>query len=329
MSRRRDVAVGASIVLAIVVVVVGTVWLKGAGFGREERTLVAQFREIGQLMEGNQVKFRGVPIGRVEQVALTPSGEYVLVTMRVDSRVPLPEDPISILSPESLFGDWQAEIHSRARFPGYAYTEPSGPDVLPGYSLPDMSQLTAVADRIAENIAVLSERVELAFTEETALKIRQAIDNIQQVSEELVGLLARQEATLNAVAGDLAATTETLGEAADAVNRIAAQVESAIAGGELTQIVSNVERATSQLDSLTASLVVIADDFGGTMASADTAFAAVTRVAESVEAGEGTLGRLLTDTLLYNRITGTNALIQAILEDFRANPRKYINLEIF
>ncbi|HUH13977.1 MAG TPA: MlaD family protein [Longimicrobiales bacterium] len=329
MSRGRDVAVGASIVLAVLVVVVGTVWLKGTGFGREERTLVAQFREVGQIMEGNQVKYRGVPIGRVEQVALTPSGDYVLVSMRVDSRVSLPEDPVSILSPESLFGDWQAEIHSRTRYPRYAFTEPSSSSVIPGYSLPDMSQLTAVADRIAENLAVLSDRVEVAFTEETALKIRQAIENIQQVSEELVGLLARQEATLDAVAQDLAATTETLGEAAEAVNRIAAQVESAIAGGEVTQIVQNVERATAQLDSLTASLVVIAGDFGGTMASADTAFAALTRLAESVEEGEGTLGRLLTDTLLYNRLTGTNDLIQAILEDFRANPRKYIKLEIF
>lgn len=329
MTRGREVAVGASIVLAVAVVVLGTVWLKGAGFGREERSVVAQFREVGQLMEGNQVKFRGVPIGRVEEIALTPSGDYVLVTMRVDSRIAFPEDPVAVLTPESLFGDWQAEIHSRGRYPRYEYTEPSAPEILPGHSLPDLSQLTAVADRIAENLAVLSERVELAFTEETALKIRQSIENIQQVSEELVSVLARQERALDDLAGDLERTTQTLNEAAQAVNRIASQVESAISGGELRAIVSNVEQATSQLDSLTASLVDISDDFGATMASADSTFQAVSTVAARVAEGQGTLGQLLNDTALYRNLVETNTLVQAILADFRQNPRKYIRLEIF
>lgn len=329
MSRRNEALVGGVILAGVALVIVGTIWLRGTGFGRQEADVTAQFGEVGQLMEGNPVKLRGVPIGRVQEIALAESGDRVLVEMRIDSRVSLPQDPVVILSPESMFGDWQAEISPRSRYPNFAYTEPVRSDLLPGYSLPDISQLTAVADRISDNLATLSERVELAFTEETALSIRQAIINIQQVSEELVGLVARQERTLEQVADDLETTTRTMGEAASAVNRVAGQVEAAVAGGELTTIVQNVEQATTQLDSLTASLADVSENLESSMASADTAFRSVSVLAERVESGEGTLGMLLRDTALYAGLVETNTIVQALLADFRENPRKYIRLEVF
>src|SRR5690606_21550348 len=99
--------------------------------------------------------------------------------MRIDADVVLPPDPVVLLSPKSMFGDWQAEIHPRMQFMRYDFAEPRDPNVLPGYALPDMSRLTAVADRIAENLAVVTERVEIAFTEETAMNVRRAIENIE------------------------------------------------------------------------------------------------------------------------------------------------------
>ena len=72
-----------------------------------------------------------------------------------------------LLAPESMFGDWQAEIVSRSAFPRYAFYEVGESGVLAGYALPDLSRLTAAADEIAENLTVLTDRVELAFTEET------------------------------------------------------------------------------------------------------------------------------------------------------------------
>ena len=35
------------------------------------------------------------------------------------------------------------------------------------------------------------------------------------------------------------------------------------------------------------------------------------------------------DTALYSELVETNVLMQALLEDMQANPRKYINLEVF
>ncbi|MGH7480545.1 MAG: MlaD family protein [Longimicrobiales bacterium] len=327
--RRTEVVVGTVIVLGIVLIFFGTLWLKGGGFGREDQDLRARFREVGQLMEGNAVKLRGVPIGRVEEIALDRTGQGVIVTARVDRDVPLPADAVMLLAPESMFGDWQAEIFPRSRYPEYAYAEPLEPGVLPGYSLPDVSRLTAVADRIAENLATLSDRIEIAFTEETALSLRDAIENIQQLSGQLTTLVARQESSLEGVAENLNATAVTMTAAAESVQRVAAQVEGAVGEGELTEIVDNVRHASQQIDSLTQAWIALSADVSATVQSADTTLGALSRMASSAASGEGTIGRLLQDTTLYAELVRSNEELQALIADIRANPRKYINLEVF
>jgi phospholipid/cholesterol/gamma-HCH transport system substrate-binding protein len=99
VTRRNEVLVGLTIIIGIVVIVVGTVWLKGAGFGREETTIQARVPDAGQLLNGGAVKLRGVPIGRVSGIALEQSSGGVIITMNIDSKVRLPEDPVAILSP--------------------------------------------------------------------------------------------------------------------------------------------------------------------------------------------------------------------------------------
>ncbi|MBI4409453.1 MAG: MCE family protein [Gemmatimonadetes bacterium] len=329
MKRTNEIVVGAVIVLGIALLIFGTLWLQGVGFGREEVVTQARFREVGQLLHGNAVKLRGVPIGRVEDIYLESGGEWVIVAMKIESDVVLPVDPVVLLAPESMFGDWQAEIFPRSRYPLYDYSESTDPQVIPGYALPDISRLTAVADQIAGNLAVLTERVEIAFTEETALNVRRAIENIQEVSEQLTGLVDKQQRTMDQVAANLETTTRTLGEAAETVRRAFAQVEAAISHGELAAIIDDVQRTTAQLDSLSNVMTAASQDFRSTVQRADSTFRIVHSIATAVRSGEGTAGRLLQDTTLYSELRQTNALVRALVEDFQKNPRKYINLSIF
>jgi phospholipid/cholesterol/gamma-HCH transport system substrate-binding protein len=193
----RDALVGLVIVGAILVTAVGTLWLQGATWGREQQELEAVFYEVGLIRSGNALKFRGVQVGRVRDISVDPTGDVVRVHFRIDDGVRLPADPVVILSPESMFGDWQAEIHSRSRFPFANYTVPREPGVLPGHALPDISQLTHMADRISDNLAVLTERVGIAFSEETARNIASLIDNVEDVTERLSELVSAAGAVVH------------------------------------------------------------------------------------------------------------------------------------
>lgn len=321
--------VGAVILLSIVLIVWATIWMKGAGFGREETELKARVPEAGQLLKGGTVKLRGVPIGRVEDIALETRSTGVIVTMQIDANVVLPEDPVALLSPESMFGDWQVQIFPRTAFPEYPYAEAPDANVIPGYSLPDISRLTAVADQIAGNLARLSARFEEAFTQETAANVRDAIENIQNVSEQLTTLISRQNANADEVANSLARTSAALASAAETAGRAFGEFESALGGGKLSGIVSNVQKTSVTADSLSRVLLTTTQDLRLAAATADTTFKAIASIAQAVNRGEGTLGRLVRDTMAYFQVIETNAEVQALLRDIRANPRRYINLTIF
>jgi phospholipid/cholesterol/gamma-HCH transport system substrate-binding protein len=329
MTRRNEVMVGLAVILGLVLVVFGTIWLQGIRLGREDVAVQARFREVGQLLPGGTVKFRGVPVGRVRSIDLEPGGAAVIVTMSVHGDVRLPEDPVVILSPESMFGDWQAEIAQRATFPTWNFLESPDPRVLPGYALPDMSRLTAVADEIATTMARLGARVDIAFTEETARNVAEAIDNITEATEQLAGLISQQQVAIQEVAQNLERTTEAAGQAALIVQRAFAEVETAIGGGRLIAILQNVERTTASTDTLATALLAATRDLSATAALADTTFRQVAGIATAVERGEGTLGMLLRDTTLYLNLIDTNLEVQTLLRDIRRNPRRYINLTIF
>lgn len=329
MRRSTEVSVGIAVILGVVLVIFGTLWLQGTRLGAEDMEYRARFTEVGQLLEGSTVKARGVPIGRVEKIELEPNGTGVLVTMTIRGELRLPDDAAVVLSPESMFGDWQAEIVPAGRYPNYEFAPVREPGVLPGYTLPDMSRLTAVADEIAQNLATLSNSLEQAFDEETAENVRLAIENIQQVSEQLNDFVGLQEQALAEVAGSLENTSNSAGAAAQSLQRALAEVEGAIGGGRLTSIMGNVERTSGRADSLTVALVSAARDLQNVAARADTSLQRFNSIARRVEGGEGTLGMLVQDSALYFRLTESSVQLQALLRDIRENPRKYINLTVF
>ena len=192
MRGNREALVGLVIVAALVLTAVGTLWLQGFTWGQDRQIIEAVFFEAGQIMPGNGVKFRGVEVGRVGAITVEPGGELVRVRLQIGQPVILPTDAVIILSPESLFGDWEAEIQPRDVFPYVEYPVPSDPSTLPGYALPDISQLTATADRISENLAILSDRFGIAFSEETARNIASLIENIENVTTGLSELVEQQ-----------------------------------------------------------------------------------------------------------------------------------------
>jgi len=52
-------------------------------------------------------------------------------------------------------------------------------------------------------------------------------------------------------------------------------------------------------------------------------------IAARVEAGEGSLGRLIFDTAFATRAEGMLEELNLLMQDLRANPRKYVRLSIF
>src|SRR5690606_10088350 len=115
----------------------------------------------------------------------------------------------------------------------------------PGAARPGSTGLAAVGGRIAEDLVTLSERVDLAFTEETALKIRQTIDNIQDISQQLTGFVEQQTRTYATMGDNMLAATQNVEEVTATVSRVAGGVEQ-----EIPLIVANARQASQNLEDL-------------------------------------------------------------------------------
>ena len=46
-------------------------------------------------------------------------------------------------------------------------------------------------------------------------------------------------------------------------------------------------------------------------------------------AGEGTMGKLMKDSTLYNRLNNTTDAATQLLEDLKKNPKRYVHFSVF
>ena len=352
MRLKNEVTVGMVVLASFVLLAFGALWLSGKPWGEEQRELVAVFTQVGELREGNPVKLRGVQVGRILEIELAPGGSGVYVTMQVPPDVALPPEPAVLLSPASLFGDWQASLISMPTQPNLVFVSVGEEGVLPGATLPDITELTAVGARIAGDLETLSDRVELAFTEETALEIRETIENVQDMSEQLSGFVADQTQTFDQIAQNALASSQNIEQTTAQVQQVAVQFGQSIDQGEIESIVTNVRVASENLRTLTAGLDTVTAavpgfmaqlettlasvsqivtqlepataQLGPTIVEARTALATLQRAALRLEQGEGTLGRLLEDPALYEQMQQSLGTLQRLMADLQANPGRYI-----
>ena len=365
MKLKNEALVGLTVILGIITALIGAVWLSGRSWGEQYKEVTASFSAVGQLAEGNPVTYRGVNVGRVSKIELSPRGTGVYVSMSIRPDIQLTGDAGVLLGSASLFGDWQAQIVSQSEFPDMLFTTAPRRDVLPGATLPDISELTAVAARIASDIETLSERIQIAFTPETAVEIRSTIENVSEASERLGGFLEAQTRTYGAVGANVLASTENIRLATAAAQATMTDVRASLQGGDVQQILSNARVASENLTALTTQLAGAASGVPGLVAQADSTLGAFGRTAESLnttiagmqpglaEIGptvaearllvtnfntlltqlssqQGTLGRLMSDPALYEEFQRLVTSMQRLMADIQANPGKYIGeLQVF
>lgn len=333
--RGRELLVGAVIIAAVVVGVVGTLWLKGSNWGQPDLPVEVLLRDVAQLSAGNSVKFRGVKIGQVEGIAVEPTGLAVRVHLRLDGDVVIPDDAVVVLAPESFFGDWQAEIVTKDRYPGFTFFEVPADEmvrdtlVLGGYALPELSRLTASAEQISDNLADLSERLEVAFNEETATNMAQAIANVEAVTSELRSFVSSESASASNLARTADSALVEIREASRMARMSFARLEQVMASNQLDSIVVNVAAATGSIQQIASELEGPSQNLSRTLASADSAFQRLDELTARVAAGEGAVGRLLVDSTLAVRAEDVLLSLDLLLQDVRENPRRYVRLSIF
>lgn len=333
---RDEIVVGATMLAALTIVVIGAIWMSRNPLGASGSVQQARFLTVGGLQVGNPVVLRGVRVGRVQAIELS-EGDWVIASLQIypDFGGGLPENPAVIAASASLFGEWQAGIIDF----GDEIDDPNvrrdldlaaeGSDVWPGATLPDIGELTAQAGRIAGDIASFSARIETAFDDEVVANLQQSVRRFTQTADQINTFAGQQTEILGGVAEDFRATSGAVSQTALALERTMARIDSATASGQLDTIMTNSAE-------ITADLRTAADDFRSFMdvlSNQQTSIARLFGNADSVftrlEQGDGTIGRLVADSMLYVEARAAIAEFRSLMADIKENPRKYFSFSVF
>lgn len=335
MKRSNDFVVGLTVLLGAAVIVAATLWVKQADFRSRQEPVLARFRDVGSVRVGAAVVLRGVRAGRVERIELGRDG-WVELAMAMEPGVELPRDPVVLLNESSLFGEWQATITEESAIPHdealerqIAEARRAGPDMLPGATLPDIAQLTAVAGRIAGDVASVAGRVEVAFDDQAARELRSSIRNFATLSAALAQTVRVQSRNLDALSGDLRLGMSRLAGSAETVQRVAQRIDSSTSTGEVRRIVDDVATAAVRLKETSEEVRSMSRQLTRSQGRLESLLLTSDSVMLKINAGQGSLGLLVNDPALYRRSDSLVTELRGLVADFKAHPKKYVNLKVF
>ena len=335
MKRANDFVVGLTVLLGAAVIVAATLWVKQADFRNRHERASARFRDVGSVRVGAAVVLRGVRAGRVERIELGRDG-WVELSMTLDPDVTLPRDPVVLLNESSLFGEWQATITEEAAIPRdevvarqLSDARRAGSDMLPGATLPDIAQLTAVAGRIAGDVASVAGRFEVAFDDQAARELRSSIRNFASLSAALSQTVRVQSSNLDALSADLRLGMNRLASSAETVQRVAQRVDSSTATGEVRRIVDDVAAASQRLKEASDDIREMSKQLARSQGRLESLLSTSDSVMLKINAGQGSIGLLVNDARLYRNSDSLVTELRSLIADFKANPKKYVNLRVF
>jgi len=328
MKRRREFIVGVTVVTAVLAVAAGAIWLSQTSLSRDQIVKSARFREVGGLKPGAPVTLRGVKVGRVTAIRLA-ADEWVQVDMQFERTADLPPDPAVVAASSSLFGEWRANILGLAEqqddpelSAALEQARAPGGEAWPGATLPDIGELTQQASRIAGDVANVTKRLEGVLDSNAVKELKASIQDLSQISRRLSGFARSQTQRLDTVGHNI-----SLGSSAFV--RTVTRLDSATSGDIVPEVAGNTRMALADLRKAAADLREVTEAAAANKVSMVQALQSADSILRRIERGQGTLGMLASDTMLYREATLTFQEARALIADIRNNPKKYLKVSVF
>ncbi|HMI30180.1 MAG TPA: MlaD family protein [Candidatus Limnocylindrales bacterium] len=281
---KQEVGVGAFVLLGFAVFVALLLWLTGRRVGGEGERVPVVFENVAGLKKGDPVMVSGVRVGRVEGVHLERSGK-VTVTLSLASDVRPRIDATVSIAPLDLLGAKFIKYWPGVREEPW----PEGRTFLGTQEQELADMASGVAKRANELLGNANSFV--------SPQLSQDLHNTMVAVQRAMTLLS------DAPNGPfISQTTKTLA----ATERVMQRVDSLLG--------SSTGR---HLDSLTTNLAALTNHLGSATVAIDTLLRRMNR-------GEGTLGKLASDSTLYTDLHNLSVALTALLTDLKEHPDKYM-----
>ncbi len=294
LTYRQEVTVGALVLVGFVVFTGFMFWLTGRSLVSKAVSVPVVFKNVSGLKEGDPVRVSGVKKGRVGVVRLQRVGR-VVVFLELDPQVRPRKDARATVASADFLG---------AKFVDYD---------------PGASDTTLAAGQAIQG---LTEEQFADIAQGAAKSAQELISNVNkglnpgQLANDIHNTLLATQRGMNALTAAtngpaIQQTQATLKSLEAVMSRLDTLLGSASAvntGKRLDTLSTNLTQLTGRLADATGSLKGLLD---------------------KMDRGEGTLGKMASDTMLYNNLNSTLKSLTELLTDLKERPGRYLTVKVF
>jgi len=97
---------------------------------------------------------------------------------------------------------------------------------------------------------------------------------------------------------------------------------------------SHIDSSLTNIHAITSNFAKLSDtlaaaNLGTTIKNLEATMGNLNALLAKVEKGEGSLGKLMKNEELYNNMADASRELDLLLQDFRLNPKRYVNVSVF
>lgn len=309
MAISKEAKTGLMVSVSVIVIILGTYFLKGFNLFSSDRTYNCYFENVQGLTPSAAVQIRGTVVGNVSEIQLQGK-EKVKVVIAVDKKIKLPQGTTAALISPDLMGGKVLRLDL-----GNGTTMLEKDAVIPAVvELGPLDKVTAQLDPVltsAGNVMLRLDSIMLSiqsiFNDDTRANLQQSVASMESTMKNFASL----SASLNNESAQLAGIIRN-------ANSITANV--ANNSKNIDAVMNNLRVTTdkiskAELDKMVNKLQLTLDETQVLMGK--------------INRGEGTLGLMANDKQLYNNLSTSMSSLDRLLDDLKKHPSRYINIRLF
>ena len=301
MKISREIKTGIIVVGGILLFIMGFSYLKSTSLFDNSKVFYVVYDNVGGLQPGTPVSINGYTVGNVNNIKFKDNSGKLLVTFSVSNEFEFSNQSKAELYDTGIIGGKGIQIIPM--FDGSPMAK-SGDTLI-------SSVKPGLTDLVQKNLAPLQSKIEGAVTNADSLMI-----NVNQILD------TKTKRDLRESISGLNVLVKSFQGSANNLNALLADNK-----GELDTAVQNIANITSNFSKLSDSISQAG--LVDTMKNLESTIASLDAMLAKIEKGNGTMGKLMTDDELYTNLSNSTRELDLLLQDFRLNPKRYVNVSVF
>ena len=301
MKFSRELKTGIIVIGGLALFILGFSFLKATPIFDTSKVFYAVYKHVGGLQTGTQVSINGLAVGTVKNIGFKDSSGALLVTFTVDNSFEFSKNSIAELYDTGIIGGKGIQINPV--FDGASLAK-SG-DTLKSNVRPGLTEL------VQQKLTPLQLKVEGAVSNADSLLM-----NFNDVFDE--------------------PTKRNLRESIEGLNKVVSNFEQTSASLKtlMAENESRLDSSIRNINTMSGNFAAISDSLAqsgldNTIKSLDSTVNNLNEILAKINSGDGSMGKLVNNPELYENLTATSRELELLLQDFRLNPKRYVNVSVF